>query len=163
MHQQIQSLSSKIDSKIDSILVPQLDSYRIKHAYTERGLPGTDCIIIPTFRERVRKCMEDNRDISTEIVRNDYEPYSVLFKAEGHSIIYNPNAIKSTDADAIVNNLRNTAKAVISDKEIMSDLADSREVRMKSNKGKREFARMLNNILHKTKFHMESRCSFITP
>ena len=49
--------------------------------------------------------MEDNRDINTETIRTNYEPFLILFKAEMHSVIYNPNAKNSTDADTIVNNL----------------------------------------------------------
>jgi len=51
------------------------------------------------------KYMEDNRDINTETIRTNYEPFLILFKAEMHSVIYNPNAKNSTDADTIVNNL----------------------------------------------------------
>jgi hypothetical protein len=145
---------------IDSILVSQLDSYNLKHANDEKGLPSTDYIIIPTFRERVMKCMEDNRDISTEIVRTNYEPFSILFKAEMHSVIYNPNAKNGTDADTIVNNLRNTAKAVSTDLQIRADFAHIRELRQESDKIRKEISRALNNISHKTKLHMDSKCSF---
>jgi hypothetical protein len=112
---------------MDSIITSKLDSYGIKHAYTENGLRSTDYIIVPTFRERVMKCMEDNRNIVAEIVRNDYEPYSILFKAEMHSDIYNPNAKRSADADIIVNNLRSTALEAYTNTQIRADLAHIRE------------------------------------
>ena len=83
---EILSLSSKMNSMIDNIIVLKLNSYGIKHAYDENGLPSTDYIIIPVFRERVVKCMEDNLDINTEIIRHDYEPYLILFKAEMSSV-----------------------------------------------------------------------------
>jgi hypothetical protein len=158
--QEIQPMSSKINSMIDSILVSQLDSYGIKHANNEKGLSSTDYIIIPTFRERIIKCMEDNRDINTEIIRTNYEPFSIQFKAEMHSIIYNPNAKNSTGADTIVNNLRNTAKAVSKDLQIKADFAHIRELRQKLDEIRKEFSRILNNISHKTKLHMDSKCSF---
>jgi hypothetical protein len=160
--QEIQSFSSKISSMIDSIVISNLNCYDIKHANNENGLSSTDYIIIPTFRERLIKCMIDNRDINTEIVRNSDEPYLILFKAETASVIYNPNAKRSTEADTIVNNLRNTARAVFIDPQIKTDFAHLRELRQKSNGNIREFARTLNIISHKTKLHMDSKCSFTT-
>ena len=64
-----------------------------------------------------------------------------------------------TDADIIVNNLRNTARAIITDLQIKKDFAHIRELRQKYNEIRRQLARTLNHISHRTKLDGDS-CSY---
>ncbi len=137
-----------MDEVLDQMISSKLDSHGIKHVSSEY-VQSTDNIVIPIFRERLKKCFESNCDIDSEITRKDYDPFLILFRSETASVIYNPNVTNSADADKVVNKLRDTAKSVLMDKKIKRGLRENLQLIRKYKAERRNLLKILNNISHK--------------
>lgn len=156
--------SSQINETLDQVISSMLDSHGIKCVLSEYAQPqSTDQIVIPVFRERLKKCFENDCDIDSQITRKDYEPFLISFMSETASVIYNPNVTNSADADMILNKLRDTARAVLVDEKIVASLKKNMQLVQKYNTEKRNLSKVLNNISHKPQLNMESGCQFIIP
>jgi hypothetical protein len=156
--------SSQIDEMLDQVISSKLDSHRIEHVpneYAQRQ--STDYIVIPIFRERLKKCFESDCDIDSQITRQDYDPFLISFRSETASVIYNPNVTIIADADKIVNKLRDTARSVLTDEKIMASLRENLQQNQKYNAEKRNLSKVLNNISHKPQLNTESGCQFVIP